>query len=375
MEWGSAGSGQGQFDNSRAIAVDHGGTVVYVAERWNHRVQKFTPDGAFLAEFSFSIPRAVAVEPDGTFYVLDAVANTINKFSSGGSLITQWGQYGAGDGQFATPLGICVDGNGNIYVADTYNYRVQKFSNSGQFLAKWGAQGNAAGQFFVPKGVAADGNGNVYVADSGNHRIQKFNQNGSFITQWGTFGGGNGQFSNPYGVAASSSGDVYVSDTFNHRIQKFSSNGTFRTMWGINGAGQAQFDSPQGVAVDVNGTVYTADTENYRVQKFGSSGTQTGISDGSTALSARLYPSTPNPFLHRTQVRFDIQEPGRAKLQVFDFKGRLVNSLTDVYATPGTYSVSWDGRTGNGEQAAAGAYFFRLVTGNTVATQKAFLVR
>ena len=50
-EWGSAGTGPGQFNLPHSIAVDENGTL-YVADRENGRVEKFDLDGKFLGEIS-----------------------------------------------------------------------------------------------------------------------------------------------------------------------------------------------------------------------------------------------------------------------------------------------------------------------------------
>jgi len=44
---GSSGEVEGQFWNPTGIAVDATGNV-YVADRDNHRIQKFTADGQFI---------------------------------------------------------------------------------------------------------------------------------------------------------------------------------------------------------------------------------------------------------------------------------------------------------------------------------------
>src|SRR2546423_1298308 len=62
-QWGSYGSGNGQFYDLSGVAVDSGGNV-YVADSYNHRIQKFTSAGGYL---------------------------------------TQWGTPGPGDGQFQYP--------------------------------------------------------------------------------------------------------------------------------------------------------------------------------------------------------------------------------------------------------------------------------
>ncbi len=48
-EWGSAGSGPGQFHLPHSIAVDEKG-ILYVADRENGRIERFNLDGRFLGE-------------------------------------------------------------------------------------------------------------------------------------------------------------------------------------------------------------------------------------------------------------------------------------------------------------------------------------
>jgi hypothetical protein len=50
-EWGTPGTGPGQFRLPHSIQIDEDG-VVYVADRENGRVQRFTPDGAYLGEWA-----------------------------------------------------------------------------------------------------------------------------------------------------------------------------------------------------------------------------------------------------------------------------------------------------------------------------------
>ena len=45
--FGSKGSGHGQFDYRRGVAVDDDGNILVVDE-YNHRIQKFSPDGKFI---------------------------------------------------------------------------------------------------------------------------------------------------------------------------------------------------------------------------------------------------------------------------------------------------------------------------------------
>lgn len=64
------------------------------------------------------------------------------------NFVTQWGQaFGSGNGQFNHPLGVAVDTAGNVYVVDSGNYRIEKFTSNGAFLSQWGSAGTGNGQF------------------------------------------------------------------------------------------------------------------------------------------------------------------------------------------------------------------------------------
>ena len=92
------------------------------------------------------------------------------------------------NGMLKSPTGIAIDQEGNVYVADTDNHRIQVFSSNGTFISKWGEYGSGNGTFNQPEGIAIDQEGNVYVADTANNRIQVFSSNGTFISRLGGIG-------------------------------------------------------------------------------------------------------------------------------------------------------------------------------------------
>src|SRR5437763_615827 len=108
--WGGLGTGPGQFNQPRGLAVSSSGDV-YVADSLNNRVQRFAADGTFLG---------------------------------------QWGGAGAGDGQFQGPYGVTIGPTGDVFVVDRNNHRVQRFSPSGAFVSTFGSVGAGPGQLSHP---------------------------------------------------------------------------------------------------------------------------------------------------------------------------------------------------------------------------------
>ncbi len=106
-------------------------------------------------------------------------------------------------------------------MVDSLNHRVQKFSSSGTYISQFGTSGTGNGQFNEPNGIALDGSGNIFVADFNNQRVQKFTSSGTYLSQFGGYGTGNGQFDLPAGIAIDNSGNIWVAEMNNHRIQKF----------------------------------------------------------------------------------------------------------------------------------------------------------
>ena len=86
------------------------------------------------------------------------------------------------------PNFVALDRSNNVYVTDAVSGRVEKFTSNGFYLTQWGSAGSGAGQLDSPQGIALDSTGNyIYVADTGNGRIQVFVNNTNsippFITQ------------------------------------------------------------------------------------------------------------------------------------------------------------------------------------------------
>ena len=324
LEWGTVGSGDGEFQSPAGVATDAAGNV-FVSDGANHRIQKFDADGNFLTKWGalgsgegqLSSPSGIAVGGDGSVYVAEGGNHRVQKFDADGNFLTKWGTSGVGDGQFNFPTGIATDGDGNVYVSEIGGHRIQKFDADGAFLTTWGTFGSGTSQFNSPIGIAADLDGSIFVADRGNHRVQKFDSNGTFLTTWGSLGGGDDQFSSPRGIAADVDGDIYVTSSGSRRVQKFDGGGNFLTKWGTLGSEPGEFNGPFGVTTDADGNTYVVDQGNRRIQKF--------APPPPAGQTAKLYVGT----TVRTSpvFRYDITSTGTQTLDLtldhatFDFPG------------------------------------------------------
>ncbi len=83
----------------------------------------------------------------------------------------------------------------------------------------------------------------------------------------------------------------------------------------------------------------------------------------------------PNPFNPSATITYSLASMGQVTLRIYDPSGRLVATLVDGVKDAGSYAANWNGRDGNGIEAASGVYFVRLQTGGEALTRKAVLLK
>ncbi len=179
---GQVGGLGGEFNFPRGAAPDPAGNV-YVADAYNHRIQKFTSSGNFLRAWGKNVD-----------------AGGLNGFEiCTGAASCQAGATGGLGGELNYPSGVAIDAAGDLYIADSANNRIQKFDSAGALLRAWGndvVAGNPETGFEICTAAAS--------------------------CRAGATGGLGGELNYPWGAATNAAGDLYVADLANNRIQKFS---------------------------------------------------------------------------------------------------------------------------------------------------------
>jgi DNA-binding beta-propeller fold protein YncE len=289
---GAAGNAAGQFSFPRAVAVDAQGKI-YVADTGNHRVQVFNADGTFLRQFGslckldnrqgcqgegegqFNEPWGIAVGQDGSIYVSDTWNHRIQKFDPNGKFVTMWGVFESTGGElgksnaFYGPRSLTIGADGNLYAMDTGNKRVQIFAPDGTFVNQFGGGGVVEGRFDEPTGIGQDAAGNWYIADTWNRRIQKFDQSYKYVAQWQIDGWASQSVVNKPALAVDKARNlIYVTDPENYRVLAFNTDGSFRAFFGQYGNDAQSFVLPVGIAVGPDGRIYVADGDAHRIMIF-----------------------------------------------------------------------------------------------------------
>lgn len=141
-QWGTKGTGPGEFDLPHGIALDHEGRI-YVADRSNMRVQIFDKTGHYIEQWKgddIGRPYDVAITPKGIAFVADGGdqpeappdRSAVAVLEPDGTLIERFGRWGNYDGQFQIAHDIAVAKDGSVYVGSIIDGRVQKFVSDGQ---------------------------------------------------------------------------------------------------------------------------------------------------------------------------------------------------------------------------------------------------
>ncbi len=292
------GSGDGQLNEPRGLAVSADGATIYVVDSLNARIQLFDADGNFISSWggansasdlalglfqpsdtaTFGASDLVA-GPNGLIYIADTWNHVVDVVSPAGKVVRSIGvpgqpvdlgddpaNVGAEPGSFFGPRAIAVTET-EIYVTDTGNERIQVFGLDGTFLRAFGGFGTDPGRLIEPVGVAVDRGGTVYVADSGNARISVFAADGTPVAQWPVPEWNDYRYDpatdfrpnfEPY-LAIGPDGRIFVTSRITSSVLVFSPDG--RQIGQLKTVGGQDLQAPVGITISPGGDLYVSDVE------------------------------------------------------------------------------------------------------------------
>ena len=197
----------------------------------------------------FGNPASLAFLPDGSFLLADGYWNTrIVKYDADGEYMMEWGELGAGPGQFDLLHGVDVDRDGRVYVADRGNSRIQVFTSEGEYIEEWP-------DVFFPVDISVDENDAVWVVSALLNRIMKYNTRGELQYRWGTYG-----FTGPVFRPSGVTDGFGPSGSPEEWREAIGASATARTPGGMN--------RPHQLDVDQDGNLYLVNWTSGHVDKF-----------------------------------------------------------------------------------------------------------
>ncbi len=88
-----------------------------------------------------------------------------------------------------------------------------------------------------------------------------------------------------------------------------------------------------------------------------------------------IEPAYPNPFNPSTTICYGIPYTKELTISIYDLRGRLVSNLFKAEQPMGWYEITWNGLVNDGSLAPAGMYFYKIIAGDEIRTNKISLVK
>ncbi len=201
-----------RFFNPTGIAVNGAGTIAYVADTSNHLIRRIDLTGTFAVTTvagtvtsgagvsgtdnnatgtaaKFNNPYALALDAGGTnLFIADRNNHAIRQIAlTGTNAVTTFagtaGTFGSTDSPalFRNPEGIAITAAGVLFVSDSGNVTIRSITSAGAVATIAGSAGQvgvtdglgSAARFQEPFGIAVHSSGVVYVADAASQVIRR----------------------------------------------------------------------------------------------------------------------------------------------------------------------------------------------------------
>ena len=246
----------GGMSNPSGVAVDAEGNV-WVASYF-YAASKFAPTGANygggVTGYGLNNSYGAAVDlqdrvwiPNEQPYVGPGTIGSVTVLTSSGGSLTGGSIYTAGGLNY--PISVAIDPNGTTWVVDYGNSHVTLLNSAGASVS--GPAGYTTPLFAFPVVVALDGNHNGWIGNQSDVTVTKVAPDGSSFQNFSCCLGASG-------IAIDQSNNVWVANFYGNSTSLLTNTGGIVS---VGYTGLNSINHPQGIAVDGIGNVFLA---NYR---------------------------------------------------------------------------------------------------------------
>jgi len=368
----AAGATASGMNNAFGIAVDPTTGKLFVADRNNNRVLRFSSAAKLTNGAS---AEAALGQPD----LVTVTANT----------------GGISAATMNTPIRLFVDGAGRLWVADYGNRRVLRFDSAsvkatgasangvlGQPDFVTNTAGTTAAKMNRTTGVFVDAGGRLWVGERDNNRVLRFDNaaakaNGAnadgvlgepdFVTATGGLTAA--LMSGPFGVFVDAGGRLWVCEDGNNRVLRFDNAAALANGASANGVlGQPNFTSNsapnptrngttnlRGVYGDGSGGLYVVEEGNHRILYFANAASLANGANASNVLgqadfTSALAPAPPTAssfnfpnsmFIDNAANQIWAADAGNNRVLRFDMNAGPVSGISTIPGQrPTAYALS-----------------------------------
>ncbi len=273
-----------------------------------------------------------------------------------------------------------IDNQGNVYLAGYFGpyqekqYYTAKYNADGDLLWEKTYGGLGIGYGYAGA-LAVDETGNVYVTGSfkfdGENNYDfctiKYDTNGN--QEWiSTYEGSYYGFGSPKNIAVDNEGNIVITGRAGYNIctVKIDENGGI--LWDqVESRGY----EPNDMVLDSNDDIYITGTTGsygdlitFKILSDGTAASIPGGDGGNIPTVFSLYQNFPNPVTESTTIKFVLPESGFTELEVFDIKGRKVDTIIAEDMKEGENEVEYNC------SLSSGVYLYKLTSGDYSAVKK-----
>lgn len=310
---------------------------------------------------AFYMPAGIALDSQGNLYILDTGNHRVQKFGPDGRYLASFGRQGQGPGDFSYPDSIDIDGEDMVWVSDPNNQRIQILTPEGAERKTIGFVKERVGKVRRTKsGLVMAGGGGVFFGGPGLEEkeqpppklFKKLDLDGKVSGEYGEpFDFEHpllNQMGNQVAFAVDENDCVYLAYLYQNRLEKYSSEG--KLLWRADRKLDYSTDPPkdkgkreasgggitirmprmnqcaEGIAVDRSGRVWVV-TLNRQAREEEQVGVNMSVnmSGGERKMSMKADGNT------------DLRTTDMYKLEVFTPEGELLGSLPLDHFVDGIY--------------------------------------